>query len=181
MYEVDKILKGRNPMRFLFILTLTFLSVQSFAQVRAPYFSKCQFSIFFDSYGRGLEAAFTGKDLRHYFNDETCYQLGIKEAQNVLATEVRNRCTAEFEIGHQEGLSLSSLEAGSVCFSLGYTAGKALVGVSARESDSETVGAECIVAYQKGRKDGRLTRSSRFNGNSLKGYCYQLGLYEATL
>jgi hypothetical protein len=168
-------------MRALFIFALIILSSHSFAQVRAPYFSKCQFSVYFDSYGRGLEAAITGEDLRHRYNDETCYQMGIKEALNALIGQRTTRCNTDFENGHKEGLSISSNGAGGVCFNLGYTAGKALVGVSAREGNSETVGVDCVEAYQKGRQDGHARRSSRSSGDSLKAYCYQLGLYEATL
>lgn len=147
-----------------------------------PGLGMCSLSTHSDSYGRGLESAFTGEDLRHQYNDEACYQLGFNYAQGVIEEEGRSWCERDFERAYAEGFKSSTLGAGSACYVLGYTAGRAALGVGAREGKVEMVGQRCVSAYKSGVKDGKAGRVSNARTTSQPElFCYQLGHFEFNL
>ena len=169
-------------MRLFLILASFLLSSLSWAQIGYPIYSKCQITTYSDSYGRGVESVFTGLELRHRYNDETCYQIGREVAEDALANEDQNWCRRDYERAYKEGFKSSPYGAGSRCHILGYVAGHAALGVGAREGDVESVGKRCVDAYQKGRADGKASRvSSPRTTNDPELFCYSLGHFEAPL
>lgn len=170
-------------MRHLLGLAVVFVSLSVNAQVvENPYSSLCQYSYRSDSYGRGIESAFTGQDLRSRYHDEACYQLGFEAANTAIDAEGRFSCKREFDRAYTEGFKNSPYGTGVVCYNLGFSAGSAALGTAAREGNTELAGEDCVKAYQEGRADGKAGRVS--NPSTTEGpqmYCYQLGHFEAPL
>jgi hypothetical protein len=147
-----------------------------------PGLGMCSLSTYSDSYGSGIESAFTGENLRHQFHDETCYQLGFQYAQDAISKDGREWCEKEFKKAYPTGLRAQVQEVGSLCYTLGFSAGRAALGIGAREGKVDRVGAPCVSAYKKGVKDGKEGRiSSVSSSKPLEMYCYQLGHYEFQL
>lgn len=169
-------------MRHLFGLAVVLISFSVGAQVHPPYSSLCQFSTHSDSYGRGIESAFTGENLRIRYNDENCYQLGFEAAQEAIRIEGRTGCKQDFDLGYPEGFSASANAAGVQCYNLGYSAGRATLDVGARDGDAASVGTKCVSAYKKGRSDGRNnTTSTPDTASQPELSCYELGHFEASI
>lgn len=169
-------------MRHLFGFTAILLSLTLHAQVETPFLSLCQLSVHADSYGRGIESAFTGEDLRIRYNDESCYQLGFEAAQEAIRVEGRVGCKEDFELGRPEGFAASAMSTGDQCYSLGHMAGKSALGAGAREGKKEVVGAKCVDAYKKGRSDGRSSQAPSSDTTfQPELFCYQLGHFEASM
>jgi hypothetical protein len=163
-------------------LGLLFVSINVLAQtVSNPYTSLCQYSFHSDSYGRGIESAFTEEDLRSAYHDESCYQLGVSAAEEAIRNEGRARCKQRFLEARPEGLKVSGSSDSVVCAKLGYAAGIAALGTGAREARQDIAPVDCIAAYTKGRADGRSGRNQLPSRSRAEAYCYQLGLFEAPL
>ncbi len=170
----------------LLLAVLTLFSFTSFAETEnfhpVPGLGICSLSTYSDSYGRGVESAFTGEDLRHQYNDENCYQLGFKYAQKIIEEEGRSWCYRDFERAYKEGFSASTRGAGTACYTLGYTAGIAALGVGAREARVDWVGSRCVSAYKRGVQDGKEGKVSNSRTTSQPElFCYQLGHFEFPL
>lgn len=166
----------------LFILQISLSFAADDARSPVPGLGICSLSTHSDSYGRGIESAFTGEDLRHKFNDETCYRLGFQYAQDAITEFGRNSCEAEFKKAYPLGLESGVWPVGTHCFSLGFIAGRATLGVGAREAQVEVVGLACVDSYQRGVKDGKAGRVSTPGTTRFpESFCYQLGHFEYPL
>lgn len=165
-------------MRILIGLILATFGVTAHAQLA----SLCQYSTHSDSYGRGIESAFTGDDLRNARTDETCYQLGMEAAAGAITEVGRTNCKSDFVDGFREGKRNSPNGAGVICYNLGYSAGRAALGTGAREGDSSLAPVSCIRAYKAGRADGKRGQvASPGTTSEPDAYCYLLGHFEAPL
>ena len=150
---------------------------------RADSFHVCGESYHWDSYQRGIEAAFRGNaDLRPSLNDEGCYQAGLSEGSQARSAG-DPRCDDNFSAGHAEGIDDALDQSGGSCRALGYDAGRADLDIGARKANARVVGSACVQAYRTGHADylaGNSGDSSRFDDPRAL-YCYNLGLYEGPL
>lgn len=119
------------------------------------YRPPCSAGYRFDSYGRGLQAAMTGKDLRPRMLDAQCYQVGRQKGKQLKdAGTDGTECAQDFAGGYAEGIHASLSDAGTACFLAGYDAGLAALHVGAREGRRDLVSGECIEQYHRGKARG---------------------------
>ncbi len=138
----------------------------------------CRASFHSDSAGRGIEAGFKNLDLRPNPLDENCYDQGVVEGQTLPKND--SFCTSDFESGKQQGLDAGSDSSGSECYTKGYIAGFALLGVAARAGDASTVGSDCIADYQSGLSDGKNGEGPNAMDSNRGSACYMTGFYDAS-
>ena len=134
-----------------------------------------------DSYGKGLDAAFTAQLDRAQLNDEGCFQLGYAAGLE-LNTRVAG-CGSDVAKGKKMGFS-GRTESGNLtqCFQVGYEAGRALLAIGARESNAKLVGDRCLSAYAQGKSDSDrclAANAPEFLGTSPIGVCYLTGYNDA--
>jgi hypothetical protein len=147
---------------------------------RPVFYSWCQLGYRFDSYGRGLESAFSGKNLRPRLNDEACFRLGLQKG-NELKKAVGVECDRDFRDGRRLGFGVDTPSAGTECFNAGYAAGEAALHVGAREADEKAVGAVCVGEYRRGEKDARNLSVAEPGLGRRPAECYNTGYFDGQM
>lgn len=111
--------------------------------------AECLRSYRSDSFGRGLEAAMRGGDLKPAFADDLCYLLGKKRGAELRADGAG--CRADFDEGYGRGTRVGAVETGTPCYEAGYRAGLAALTSSAREGGGDR---DCRGHYDRGYRAG---------------------------
>jgi hypothetical protein len=165
-------------------LILTVFLIATSAQAYVPSLDpQCGTGYRRDSYGKGLDAAFTAQLDRAHLNDEGCFQLGYAAGLE-LNTRVAG-CSDGFTAGKKKGFA-GRTESGDLteCFQAGYESGRALLAIGARESNAKLVGERCLNAYAAGKSDSDrclAANSPEFLGTSPIGVCYMTGYLDADM
>jgi hypothetical protein len=137
-----------------------------------------------DSYGKGLDAAFTAQLDRPQLNDEACFQHGYQAGLELNTRRIQN-CVTDFAKGKKMGFAGRTVSGDlTECFQAGYESGRALLGIGARESNARLVGERCLNAYARGKSDSDrclAQNSPEFLGTSPIGVCYMTGYLDADM
>ncbi|GEM_PF-6212370 len=147
-------------------------SVVDAREIINPYSSRCEQNGRFDSYGRGIGAAFSKYALTSRDHDQLCFELGFEIARDTQKSRGPS-CITDYKAGYGEGLKASVYSAGVPCYNLGYTSGLGDLGTAAREGFTDVSGPSCIAAYKKGKLGIEAN-----NLSSQESYCYQLGTFD---
>lgn len=147
--------------------------------------SRCAHHISRDSYGRGLEAGFTGAgDLRPAWIDHECYDLG--EMQGRSTARISNASVVRaFNQGMKQGLEAlpPTSDSGSPAFNEGYEAGAAKLNVGSREGRTEWVGRDCVKSYQAGYARAKHPEhlATEPQGSLKLDRCYMNGFFDGSV
>jgi hypothetical protein len=167
--------------KVLFALLLTATSAQAYVPSLDPM---CGVGYRRDSYGKGLDGAFTAQLDRAQLNDEGCFQQGYQAGLELNTRQIRG-CADDFAKGKKQGLRARMMSGDlTECFQAGYESGRALLNVGARESNSKLVGERCLNAYAQGKSDSDrclAQNSPEFLGTSPIGVCYLTGYLDADM
>jgi hypothetical protein len=161
-------------------LTALFASEGVYAQGMPRFYGQCSGSYRADSYGSGIEEAFTGVNMRPQMLDEGCYRMGVTSGQATwkIAVDAREDrvCRHDFLEGRAQGFQASVHASGSACYNSGYLAGRAYLHIGAREKNTGVVGSRCVSEYMRGWNDGKAHQVANGSASDTQEWdCYMTG------
>ena len=119
------------------------------------------------------------------YRDDRCFQLGVEYGERLAEefADERRDCDATYEDGIGQGLEagVQVIRDPSACSNAGYSVGRSLLSIHARDGRADLVGQECVDQYRRGLKDGRENRAPNLTLDNKLNACYMTGHDDGTL
>jgi hypothetical protein len=154
---------------FLFIIGFAALSqAKPYPQNIITY--PCSEGIARESLGRGIESGVRGSMNRPQKVDESCFQQGYSQGQQIASSGIS--CVGEFWRAYGEGMKSSNIAGGSSCYESGYFSGLMNLHVEAREGSADS---SCESEYHRGVDDQSAHRAMTGTASEPDHSCYLWG------